>query len=146
MVSRIPKVSIKKRVQVEILKASSDELRLVFGRALICTKNGKPYFDTQGDHVPDATMMRETADYMEKSGAVNEMHEGGDVGGVVFSMPWTPEVAKAFGLKDANPKDAWTGWMVGARLDAASYAKVKAGKLRSFSIEGERLEEEVVEE
>ena len=29
-----------------------DELGLVFGYAMICAENGKPYYDLQGDNIP----------------------------------------------------------------------------------------------
>jgi len=133
-----------KRYEVEILKADAS-LGLVFGRAIICTKGGKPYFDTQGDHVPDRSMIEASADFMENGAAVNVNHAGDDVGPVVFAMPYTKEVAKAFGLTDADPKKAWTGLMVAARPTPGVLKRCVAGELKSFSIEGERVEHEVVE-
>lgn len=137
--------AISKRYRVEILKTDTAK-GLIFGKAIVCTKRGKPYFDTQGDHCPDDTMVDVGADFMSNSARpVNVMHEGPDVGDVIFAMPWTPDVAKAFGLKDVEAKQAWTGLMIGARPDPDVFKRVIKGELLELSIEGKRGVDEVVE-
>lgn len=131
---------LRKSFQVEVLKADAS-LGLVFGRAIICTKKGKPYFDTQGDHCPEDTMMKAALDFMESSAEVDVQHDNVAQGTIVFAMPLTAAVAKQFGITTN-----WTGLMVAARPSPEVFKRVVSGELRAFSIGGVRGEDDVVEE
>ena len=48
---------MEKRGYAEIKKVD-EELGLVMGFAIICKIDGEPYFDTQGDHIPEDSMLK----------------------------------------------------------------------------------------
>lgn len=117
-----------------------DELGLVFGWAIVCTEGGKPYFDVQGDHIPEDAMTKAATEFMANLRVAKEMHSGGMRGEIVHSMPLTAEVAAAFGITCAK-----SGLMIAMRPDAEMLAKFKSGELRGFSIGGRRGEDEEVD-
>ncbi len=126
--------------RAEVLKVD-EELGLVFGWAIICTENGEPYFDLQKDHIPDATMLKSSTDFMRNSRAAKEMHVRSDAGSVIFAFPMTAEVAKAFGIQTDR-----TGLMVAMAPDDEMLGKFKSGELNGFSIGGKRGIDRVVED
>lgn len=133
------------RLQGTLLKVD-ETLGLVFGYGIVCTEKGQPYYDTQGDHIPEASMLEAAADFMIKSRASTDMHaraNGNEVvadGTIVFAFPLTTDIAKAFGLVTER-----TGLLVAMKPSAAVLAKFKDGSYTGFSLGGARLEEEVVE-
>jgi hypothetical protein len=120
-----------------------ESMGLVFGYAIICKVNGQDYYDLNIDrsgervpeHIPETTMLKAAADFMQNSRAGNEMHAGDEKGTYVFAMPWTTEIAKAFGV--ANPKI--TGLMVCYKPPKEVLAKFADGTYKGFSIEGGRV-------
>lgn len=131
-------------LKADVVKVDS-ELGLVFGWGIVCKVNGEPFFDSQGDHIPEESMLSATADFMEKSRVAGDMHardaEGSPIpdGGVVFSFPLTEQVAKAMGIQCDR-----TGWMVAVKPSAAVLEKYKSGEYTGFSIGGARVEDEYV--
>lgn len=122
-----------------------ESLGLVFGWGIVCTEKGEPYFDTQGDHIPESAMVEAVSDFMLKSRIAGEMHaRDGDAvvqdGAVVFSFPLTEEIAKAFEIECDR-----TGWLVAIKPSAEVLEKFRSGDYTGFSIGGERLAETVVE-
>lgn len=126
-----------------------DELGLVFGYAIICKANGSDYYDLNIDHdsgqrvpehIPEATMLKAAADFMQNSRAGNEMHSGPDKGTYVFAFPLTSDIAKALGI-ETNV----TGLIVGFKPSTDMLAKFKDGTYKGFSIEGKRLHVEDLE-
>ena len=126
-----------------------DELGLVFGWAIVSCEGGEPYFDTQGDHIPEDAMMKAASDFMLHSRVSAEMHEreqdaaGQTVipidGPVVFAFPLTAEVAKAFEIECPR-----TGLLVAVKPSPPVLAKFRSGEYTGFSIGGARLEDEEV--
>lgn len=120
-----------------------EELGLVFGWGIICKIDGEPYFDVQGDHIPEDAMLRATSDFMLKSRVAGDMHlrneDGSPMqdGGVVFSFPLTEQTAKAMGIACSR-----TGWMVAVKPSAAVLSKYKSGEYGGFSIGGRRITDE----
>jgi len=111
-----------------------EELGLVLGWAIICKKDGEPYFDTQGDHIPEHGMLEAAVDFMLSDRISKEMHVGDGKGKVVFLWPMTAEVAKAFGIETAT-----TGMMIAVRPEDPEYLEAfKNGELTGFSIGGSR--------
>ena len=125
------------RVTGEVAKVD-EALGLVMGYAVVCTVDGEPYFDKQGDHIPEDAMLKAALDFMQNSRSAHEMHSGGEVGTVVFAWPETTDVAKAFGVQTKK-----TGLKIAMRPDAAMLAKFKSGELTGFSIGGTRITDEV---
>ena len=129
-------------LKAEVAKVDT-ALGLVFGWGIICKVDGEPYFDLQGDHIPEDSMLKATADFMLKSRVAGIMHErdanGGAVqdGAVVFSFPLTEQTAKAMGIACDR-----TGWMIAVKPSAAVLEKYKSGEFTGFSIGGKRLVDE----
>lgn len=121
--------------------AKVDEaLGLVMGWGIVCTEAGEPYYDTQGDHIPDESMLAVATDFMKSARMAGEQHQRMDAGTVLFAWPMTAEIAKQFGIECKK-----TGLMIAMKPDAGMLAKFKSGELTGFSIGGGRIYDEVVE-
>lgn len=117
-----------------------DTLGLVFGWAIVSKIEGDPYFDTQGDHIPEDSMMESAMEFMIEKRHGGEMHrrdKNGDpvvVGKVVFCWPMTEETAKAF-----NVETPMTGLMIALKPDNDEILeKFRSGVYTGFSIGGSR--------
>lgn len=119
------------RTNIKVTKVDAS-LGLVLGWAIICKVDGQPYFDLQGDHIPEEVMLKAAADFMANSRAAKAMHAGPDRGSILFAMPMTEEIAKAYGF-DTGGK---FGLMVAAKFDADVLAKFDTGEYTGFSIGG----------
>ena len=126
-------------LRAEVLKVDA-ELGLVFGWGIVCTQDGEPYFDKQGDHIPEDAMLKAATDFAKSARNSYEQHERTGAGQVVHTFPLTAEVAKHFGLETKT-----TGLMIAVAPDSEMLAKFKTGELTGFSIGGKRVEDEVVE-
>lgn len=88
------------RITGELAKVD-ESLGLVFGYVIFCEKNGKPFYDLQGDHVPEAVMLTAALDFAENSRIAGEGHtrdiDGTPIarGTVPSLFPLTKDVAKA---------------------------------------------------
>lgn len=125
-------------LRAEVLKVDAG-LGLVMGHAIVCTKDGEPYFDLQGDHIPEDSMLKAALDFMENSQVAKEMHSGEQAGTVVFAWPMTADIAKAFRIVTDT-----TGLMIAMRPDADMLKRFQLGELTGFSIGGLRLEDEEI--
>ena len=77
----------------------ADQHRIVFGYAIICSEDGVEYTDTQADFIPESAMFDASVDFMKNSRRSFDMHEAGtDAGEVIFSMPFTDDICKAFNI------------------------------------------------
>lgn len=117
----------------KVLKVD-DDLGLVFGWGVICSEAGEPYFDTQGDHIPAASMLKAATDFMAHSRATDDMHDGAASGVVIHSFPLTAEVQKVYGI-DCDRE----GWMIAAAPPEHILEKFRSGEYTGFSIGGKRL-------
>lgn len=116
-------------------------LGLVMGFALICKQNDEDYFDLQGDHIPEDAMLEAATDFMLNSRKALEMHQGEQMGEVVFAFPLTTDVAEAFGITTKT-----TGLMIAMKPDSDEVLeKFRTGEYRGFSMGGKYVENEVVE-
>ncbi len=119
-----------------------DSLGLVMGFAIVCNEDGEPYFDVQGDHIPEDAMLKASLDFMQNSAAVNEMHDDERVGDVVFAFPLTEDIAKAFGILTRK-----TGLMIAIKpADDDMLKRFQLGELTGFSIGGTRIEDEEIDD
>lgn len=115
------------------------EFGLVFGRAMICTEDGEPYFDTDNQHIPVDAMLKAVVDWAGSAQHTTEMHDAPS-GAAMFHMPWTVEIAKAFGVETP-----WEGFMVGYKPTPEVLAKFVSGEFTGFSVGGSILEWEDVD-
>lgn len=134
--------------QQNMIAKVDDELGLVFGWAIVSKVDGEEYFDLQDEHIPEASMLEASTDFMLSSRVQGEMHfrtgegEVVDKGRVAFAWPMTEEVAGAFGVDTHQ-----TGLMVAVKPDdEAILDKFRDGTYTGFSIGGRRVLSEPVEE
>lgn len=132
-------------LKAEVVKVDA-KLGLVFGWGIVCKQGGEDYYDLQGDHIPEDSMLKATTDFMLNSRMSGDMHARDDAGmpvqdgGVVFSFPLTEETKKAMGIECDR-----TGWMVALKPSPAVLSKYESGEYSGFSIGGKRLVDEEVE-
>lgn len=132
---------IRKKLYGKVQKVD-DDLGLVMGYAIVCKENGEDYYDVQGDHIPEESMLKAATDFMLHSRVAKEMHDGEAVGGVLFCWPVTEEIAKAMGWKIRK-----TGLAIAMKPDDDDVLeKFRSGEYTGFSIGGIRLEDEEVEQ
>lgn len=130
-----------KCMEVQVLKIDKS-LGIVFGYGIVSKINGEEYFDTQGDHIPEDSMLKATADYMAGDRVVKNMHRGGNVGKVVFGFPITADIAGALSIKADK-----TGFILGMKPDNDEIlSKFQSGEYTGFSLGGRRIVDEVVNE
>lgn len=123
---------------IPLLKAKDKGLGLVFGWSIISSENGKPYYDTQGDHIPEDSMLNAATEFMQSKRQMKIMHSGKSIGKVVFAWPMTQEIAEAMGVKGGR-----TGLMVAVKPDNPNVLeRFREGKYSGFSIGGNRLVDE----
>lgn len=116
----------------EIMKVD-DELGLVFGFAMISKMNGEPYFDLQGDHIPESSMLKAATEFMAATPRISgDMHAKAD-GRVVFAFPLTSEIAKSLDIQTNT-----TGLLVAIKPSPSVLEKFKKGEYTGFSIGGIR--------
>lgn len=129
-----------KRLNCKVAKVD-DSLGLVFGWAIICTEGGQPYVDTQGDHIPDSSMLKAATKFAKGARAGGDMHRTSD-GTVRHQFPLTAEIAKAFGIQTET-----TGLMIAMEPDSEeTLAKFRSGERTGFSIGGRRIKDTEVSE
>ncbi len=128
-----------KELEVRIAKVDED-LGIVFGYAIICKAGGEEYFDSQGDHIPEDSMLEATSDYMSGRRVAKDMHVGDAVGQVVFGFPMTAEIAKALDIEVQK-----TGFIVGMKpYKDEMLQKYAKGWYTGFSIGGKRIEDRIL--
>lgn len=125
-------------IGTEVCKVD-ESLGLVLGWAIVCKKDGEQYFDLQGDHIPEQSMLEAATDFMLNSRMAKDMHrpDGQLPGSIVFAFPMTSEVAKSFGIETST-----TGLMIAMKPDNKEILdKFASGEYTGFSIGGRRIPE-----
>lgn len=136
--------TVKFETTAQVCKVDAS-LGLVFGFAIVCTKNGQPYFDTQDDCIPEDAMLKAATDFMQSERIQGDMHQRDAVGNpiqdgnVVFAFPLTADIAKAMDIQTGT-----TGLMIAIKPSPDILAKYKDGSYTGFSIGGHRVEDEEV--
>jgi len=114
-----------------ILKVD-DSLGLVFGFAIVCKADGEPYFDLQGDHIPEPVMLKGSFDFAKNSRVAKEMHTGDQIGDITFMFPLTGDIADSLGIVTKH-----TGLLIAMKPDSPEVLKKFAdGEYTGFSIGG----------
>lgn len=148
LVARKVKTKVSKDMDVhwagEISKRDEDK-RQVFGWASVIELDGKPVVDYQDDIIDLDTIEKAAYDYVQLSrkGGNQHQRDGEEplhVSDLVESFVLTPEKKVQMGLPDTTP----TGWWVGFKVnDDDTWADVKNGKLKEFSIHGKGVRKAV---
>lgn len=135
---------MKKTLSTSQILKVDEGLGLVFGYAIVCKDGGSDHFDLQGDHIPEATMLKAALDFAENSQVAKDMHGYGEnghrpVGSVPFLFPLTTDIAKSLNISVEK-----TGLLIAMKPSEPSIlAKFKSGEYTGFSIGG--MEKEVQE-
>jgi hypothetical protein len=109
-----------------------DDLGIAYGWAIVSTENGKPYFDLQGDHIPEEVMVEALFDFSKNSRVGKDMHAGDQTGEHVFIYPMTKATMSGLGITGEK-----TGAIVGYKpTNKADLAQIKSGARTGFSIGG----------
>lgn len=134
--------------QFEIAKLDADQC-LVFGFANVSiTKSGSLLEDTQEDAITPSELEKMAYDFVLDFREADDMHEGPATGRLVESFVFTPEKLEklatdpATGVVDTAALQCFqrclpARWWVGFKMEKDSFAKVKSGEYKMFSIAGE---------
>lgn len=118
-------------ISADIVKAS-EEQRVVYGWASVISMSGEPYYDTQGHAISVEVMEKMANEFMSDVRVAKTMHDGGQVGEIIHSLPLSSELAKSLGID--SPIE---GWIIGVKVHSEEVWKaIKAGSLKAFSIGG----------
>lgn len=118
-------------VEGQILKLD-EEQRIVYGWASVITENGEHVVDGEGDVILPAELEKATTDFMLDVRMAKAMHEGGQIGEVVHSLPLTYTLAESLGIDTEDE-----GWIVAMKIHSDEvWGRVKSGELSAFSIGG----------
>lgn len=131
---------MKKTTYAKFTKVDTS-LGLVFGFAIVCKEDGEDFFDSQGDHIPEDSMLKAASDFMQHSRSMKVMHDGDTAGSVVFAFPMTSDIADAYDIQTRT-----TGLMIAVRPnDPSVLGKYLSGEFTGFSIGGSYGETEVLD-
>lgn len=102
---------------------------------MVCTKNGEDYYDTDNEHFPEEVVLDAWTAFMQSTDRTHKaMHNGEEVGKVLYAFPMTKDIADSFGFTDLPQ----TGIIAGVYVeDDDTLAKFKSGEYKSFSIGGQ---------
>ena len=116
---------------LEVCKVD-DELGLVFGYGMVCKVQDVDHYDLQGHHIPEQTMLKALAEFMESANVAKEMHTGEQIGKYLFAFPMTTDIAKSLGIQVQQ-----TGALIAVKPDSEEVlAKFRDGTYTGFSIGG----------
>ncbi len=112
-----------------------DAEQLVSGWANVSVNaNGSVPLDWQDDVIPPETLEKAAINFMMDYRDSGVMHQGGAVGTVVESIVFTKEKQEALGIPEGILP---IGWFITVKVhDAETFAKVKDGTYKMFSIQG----------
>lgn len=124
---------LQKSIKAKVCKVD-EELGIVFGFSIISKVGGEPYYDLQGDFIPESAMLEASSDFMQKRRAADDMHDGEKHGEVVFAFPLTTDIAESLGIQTEK-----TGLLIGMKPSPEVFEKFRSGERKAFSIGGVRL-------
>lgn len=114
--------------------------KLVFGWGTVCQKNGDPYYDTDNQHFPEDVAIKGWVEFMKNARVSKAMHEGEQVGDVVFAFPATDDIIKSLGMTLGDQSGIIVGVVIN---DEATLNKFYTGVYKGFSIGGSATFEDV---
>ena len=128
-------------VNVPIQKIDEDQ-RLVFGWLYVSRdKAGKQVVDHSGETISIEELEKATYGFTLKSRQAGQMHERIGVGRLVEVVCFTPEKRLAMGIPDGIvPDGTWVGFKID---DPESWAGVKSGRFKMFSLGGRAIRREL---
>ena len=122
----------------EVTKMDEDQ-RIVYGYASVISKDGEPIVDRQGDIITAEELEKAASDFMLGARVGKTMHQGDATTTIIHSFPMTDETKKAYQIE--SPLEAW---LIAVKVhDDETWAKVKQGELKDFSIGGKAQRRDV---
>ena len=118
------------KLVAEIVSKDEDQ-QLIFGWASVVEEGGNAVVDSQGDIISESELEKAFYDFVLNSRNAGEMHMRKDAGSLIECIVFTKEKQAALGI-DLGLIGAWVGF----KVDAESFAKVKEGTYKMFSIGG----------
>lgn len=115
-----------------------DNLGIVFGYAMVSKVDGQDYYDSHGDNITEKAMLDACTDFMKNSRVAKDMHQGDQIGDIVFMFPLTTDIAKALDITAKR-----TGVIIGMQPSKDVLQKFKNGTYTGFSIGGKRAQDEI---
>lgn len=125
--------------KAQVIKVD-EGLGLVLGFAIVSKVGGEDYFDLQGDHIPEQSMLEAATDFMLHSRVSKDMHTGDRDGDVVFAFPLTTDIAKSLDIETKR-----TGLLIAIKPSPEVLSKFKDGTYTGFSIGGQYVTNEEVD-
>lgn len=118
-----------------LISKADEEQQIVYGWAYVThDRDGNVVVDKSGDFVDDVVEIEKTAiRFMLNSRNTDVDHTNVKSGTIVESMVFTPEKIEKMGLPEGSIP---LGWWIGTKVDDATWADYKAGRLRAFSVHG----------
>lgn len=132
----IPKSAYKSNsVSIDVAITKTTDEGLVSGWASVSlNKDGSIPLDWQGDIIRPETLEKAAAEFMQDYRESGVMHQGMSQGTVVESIVFTKDKQKALGIPEGIVPE---GWFITVKINnPETFAKVKAGKYKMFSIQG----------
>ena len=127
-------VSDSHRLDFNIAKTDAPK-HLVFGWAsLAVNSEGTQITDLQKDLIDPAELESAAYDFVLHSREAGALHEEGGKGRLIESFCVDQAKLELMGLEKGSAPVS--GWWIGFKLDAETFAKVQKGTLRMFSIQG----------
>ena len=133
----MPSVEITINQEHELV-AKNEELQLVTGWASIIEEDGEAVVDKQGDMISESELIQAAHKFVSDSREAKVMHKGDEVGEIVESLVFTPDLQKALGIDLKK-----VGWLITMKVNDETWDRVKKGELRAFSIGGKAHREEI---
>lgn len=124
---------------------TADDQRIVFGWAYVThDQQGNVNIDKSGDFIDQIEEIEKSAyDFVLKSRASDADHTNVKGGEMVESIVFTPDKIAKMGIPEGVvPMGWWVGFKIG---DEGTWARVKKGELRAFSIHGSGTRSKVAE-
>lgn len=125
-----------------LISKADEEQQIVYGWAYVThDKEGNVVVDKSGDFVDQIEEIEKTAvRFMLSSRNTDVGHANVKTGSIVESMVFTPEKIEKMGIPVGVVP---SGWWIGTKVDDATWADYKAGRLTAFSVHGKGLRKAV---
>lgn len=132
----VPQKFEKSAENMQVCKVDTG-LGLVFGWAQICKVNGEDYYDSDNQHMPEAVTLGDNESgwlgFMKTARVHKAMHDGKQVGDVVFAFPAFSDIMKSLGFEPIGK----TGIIAAVQVsDKPTLQKFHSGEYTGFSVGG----------
>ena len=127
-----------------LISKADEAQQIVYGWAYVThDRAGNIAVDKSGDFVDDVEQIEKTAvKFMINSRNTDVGHNNTKSGTIVESMVFTPEKIEKMGIPVNTVP---LGWWIGTKVDDATWAEYKAGRLTAFSVHGKGVRSKIAD-